>query len=227
MKNLAIIPARGGSKRIPKKNIKDFLSKPIIAYSIETALKCDFFDTVMVSTDDREIADIAKQFGASIPFWRSKENASDYATTVDVLLEVIKMYEQEATFFDNVCCIYPTAPFITIQDLKQGLKFLNSVSSCLPVVEFEFPIFRALKNDKNQTIRFAWPEHEKTRSQDLETFYHDAGQWYWIQTRALLQQKTLITASSKSIRKSRMVAQDIDTEDDWKLAELKYSLMNE
>lgn len=224
MKNLAIIPARGGSKRIPRKNIKEFLGKPIIVYSIETALKSELFDEVMVSTDDEEIAEVSKEYGAKVPFMRSDENADDYATTVDVLLEVLTEYGKRDFDFDQVCCLYPTAPFVTEEDLKKGLKLLGKATSSIPVVEFEFPVQRAFKKDKEHSINFAWPKHEKNRSQDLETYFHDAGQWYWIRTDELIKQETLVTSNCKAVVKSKMVVQDIDTKEDWKLAELKFSL---
>lgn len=225
MSNLAIIPARGGSKRIPRKNIKDFLGKPIIAYSIETALESGLFDEVMVSTEDEEIAEIAEKNGARIPFMRSDENASDYATTVDVLLEVIEKYKEENKTFDNVCCIYPTAPFVRVGDLEKGFQLLQNSTSSLPVIEYEFPVLRAFKIDENKNIHFAWSKYKKARSQDLETYYHDAGQWYWIKEKTLTLEKTLITSASKAVKKSHLVVQDIDTEQDWELAELKYSLI--
>lgn len=226
MKNLAIIPARGGSKRIPRKNIKNFLGKPIIAYSIEAALKSELFDEVMVSTDDEEIARVAREFGARVPFMRSEKNADDYATTVEVLLEVLSEYKKGDLDFDQVCCLYPTAPFVTEADLKKGLKLLEKATSSLPVVEFEFPIQRAFKKHKERNIQFAWPEHEKTRSQDLETYFHDAGQWYWIKTEDLEKKETLITSNCKVVEKSRVAVQDIDTLEDWELAEMKYTYLN-
>lgn len=227
MSNLAIIPARGGSKRIPRKNVKDFLGKPIIAYSIETALGCELFEEVMVSTEDKEIADIAKQYGASVPFFRSEENASDYATTVEVLVEVIDDFSKEKKAFENICCIYPTAPFVSVEDLKEGFKLLKSADSALPVVEFDFPIMRAFQKDDNHDINYVWPEHEFTRSQDLDTYYHDAGQWYWIKCQILKKYKSLITPNTKALKKRRITVQDIDTAEDWRIAELKYSLLNE
>lgn len=222
MKNLAIIPARGGSKRIPRKNIRDFLGKPIIAYSIEVALKSKLFDEVMVSTDDVEIADVAKKYEAKVPFMRSEANSDDFASTVEVLLEVLDDYERIGKTFDNVCCIYPTAPFITVQDLRSGYRLLEDATSVLPVVEFEFPILRAFKKNENGYIEYAWPEYENSRSQDLDSFYHDAGQWYWMKVSSLLELKTLITPKTKSIIKSPLTVQDIDKIDDWKIAELKY-----
>lgn len=226
MKNLAIIPARGGSKRIPRKNIKDFLGEPIIAYSIETALESGLFDEVMVSTDDGEIAGIAQDYGAEVPFMRSEGNADDYATTVDVLLEVLKEYGKRNLEFDHVCCLYPTAPFVTTEDLQKGFALLKEATSSLPVVAFEFPVQRAFKKNNENKVQYAWPEHEKTRSQDLETFYHDAGQWYWIKTDELIKQETLITSNCKAIEKSSMAVQDIDTPEDWRLAEMKLSYLS-
>lgn len=227
MKKLAVIPARGGSKRIPRKNIKDFLGKPIIAYSIETALESNLFDEVMVSTDDQEIANVAKKYGAKVPFMRSAENANDYATTVDVLLEVVDEYQRRGMKFGALCCLYPTAPFVSLNDLKMGFELLNKATSSLPVVEFDFPVLRALKQDEDQNISFAWPEHEKMRSQDMESYYHDAGQWYWVMTKELESQKTLVTDNCKVIKKDRMSVQDIDTVQDWQLAELKYQVISE
>ena len=225
MKNLAIIPARGGSKRIPRKNIKDFLGKPIIAYSIETALESRLFDEVMVSTDDGEIAGVAQDYGAEVPFMRSDENANDYATTVEVLLEVLEEYGKRNLDFDHVCCLYPTAPFVTKEDLQKGFGLLEEANSSLPVVAFEFPVQRAFKKNKDQTIHYAWPKHERTRSQDLDTYYHDAGQWYWIKTEELQTEETLVTSQCKAVEKNSMAVQDIDNEEDWKLAELKFRLV--
>jgi N-acylneuraminate cytidylyltransferase len=227
MNNLAIIPARGGSKRIPRKNVKDFLGKPIIAYSIEAAFESELFDEVMVSTDDEEIAEMAKEYGAQLPFMRSAENADDFATTVDVLLEVIQVYKRNDKAFENICCLYPTAPFVKARDLKQGYNLLGNADSSLPVVEFDFPVQRAFRKDEEQNIRYAWPENETTRSQDLEPHFHDAGQWYWIKTSKLLKEKSLITSRCKYIEKSRMRVQDIDTLEDWKLAEMKYKLIKD
>lgn len=222
MKNLAIIPARGGSKRIPRKNIKDFLGKPIIAYSIETALESGLFKEVMVSTDDEEIAEVAQEYGAKVPFMRSPENADDYATTVDVLLEVIREYKVHDKHFENICCLYPTAPLTDIEDLKKGLELLSKGGSSLPVMRFNYPLLRALEVEKNDLVKYAWPEYEKARSQDLDTYYHDAGQWYWSKVKELIKYETFITPNTHVIIKREMEVHDIDTHDDWKLAELKY-----
>jgi N-acylneuraminate cytidylyltransferase len=226
-KNLCIIPARGGSKRIPRKNIKDFLGKPIIAYSIEAALKSELFDEVMVSTDDEEIAEVAKKYGAKVPFMRSKENADDYATTVDVLIEVVNNYKQSGKEFDYCCCIYPTAPLVKIEKLKSGFEKLKAdeFDSVFPVVNFSYPIWRGLKKTSKDKFKMVWPEHLNSRSQDLEEVYHDAGQWYWFKPKHLLKNKTLFGDHTSCVVLEATEVQDIDTEMDWKLAELKYELL--
>lgn len=228
MNNLAIIPARGGSKRIPRKNIKNFLGKPIIAYSIEVALKSKLFDEVIVSTDDDEIALVASQFGASIPFMRSFENADDHATLSDVLIEVITRYYEFGKTFKNVCCILPTAPLISTDNLKEAFSKLNNeqFDSVCPIVEFSYPILRALEINSSQKLQMIWPENLKTRSQDLESAYHDSGSFYWIKTEALLSQKSLFCKNGGAIVLPPVKVQDIDTESDWELAELKYQLVN-
>ncbi|MDT0645916.1 pseudaminic acid cytidylyltransferase [Zunongwangia sp. F260] len=225
-RNLCIIPARGGSKRIPRKNIRSFMGKPIIAYSIEAALNSGLFDEVMVSTDDEEIAEIARKYGADIPFMRSKENANDFATTVDVLLEVLEEYDAEGKEFENMCCIYPTAPFITEAKLVEAFEKLSreNLDAVFPVIPFGYPIQRSLKYYNNK-LRFFFPEYEKSRSQDLEKAYHDAGQFYFIRTENFVRNKSIITENTGGIIIAEMEAQDIDTETDWNLAELKYELI--
>lgn len=227
MSNLAIIPARGGSKRIPKKNIKSFLGKPIIAYSIEAALKSKLFDEVMVSTDDDEIAKIAISYGATVPFLRSHKNADDFATTFDVINEVVLKYKSLNKIFDYTCCIYACAPFVTENKLTEAFDLIKkkSFDSVLPITAFGFPIQRAFKIDKNYKTAFFNPEFSLTRSQDLEQSYHDVGQFYWMNTLKCLQKKAVITDNTGSIVISEMEAQDVDTELDWKLAELKYGLL--
>ena len=219
--NLAIIPARGGSKRIPRKNIKIFLGKPIIAYSIEAALESHLFDEVMVSTDDNEIAEIAKQYGALVPFIRSNQNANDHATTMDVIQEVISSYQDNNRTFKNVCCIYPTAPLLTIQDLNKGYLMLTEggFDTVLPVSAFSYPIWRSLKLENDKAM-MNWPEHILSRSQDLPIAYHDAGQWYWLRTNNPLQ--SLFTENTGAVVIEEERVQDIDTESDWQLAEIKY-----
>lgn len=226
MKNLAIIPARGGSKRIPRKNIRDFLGKPIIAYSIETALESGLFDEVMVSTDDDEIAEVAEQYGAKVPFMRSKENADDFATTVEVLVEVLQTYKRHGEFFDNGCCIYATAPLVKPTFIDSGYEKLvdENFSTVFPVVDFSYPIQRSLKLDIKGKAEMYWPEHLESRSQDLPKAYHDAGQFYWFNVEELLKEKKLFGKNSGTIVLPNSIVQDIDTEEDWKLAELKAKL---
>ena len=226
MSNLAIIPARGGSKRIPRKNIRDFLGKPIIAYSIETALESGLFEEVMVSTDDKEIAEVAKKYGAKVPFMRSEENADDYATTVDVLVEVLQTFQQQGKDFESGCCIYPTAPLLKPSSLISGYeKLINeSFSTVFPVVEFPYPIQRSLKLIGNDKVEMNWPEHIGSRSQDLPMAYHDAGQFYWFNMEELIKEKKLFGENCAAIVLTSSSVQDIDTEEDWKLAEMKAKL---
>ncbi|TYB78755.1 pseudaminic acid cytidylyltransferase [Bizionia myxarmorum] len=227
MANLAIIPARGGSKRIPRKNIKSFLGKPIIAYSIEAALNSNLFDEVMVSTDDEEIAEIAIKYGAKVPFLRSEKNADDYASTVDVIIEVVETYKNNDKLFDYVCCIYPTAPFVTVQKLNKSLELIKSklLDTVFPVIQYSFPVQRAMRAFEKDFIRMIQPEYMGARSQDLEPTYHDAGQFYWLKTEKIVLQRKLWTDCTGYIEINELEAQDIDTETDWKIAELKYKMM--
>lgn len=224
MKNLCIIPARGGSKRIPRKNIKDFLGKPIIAYSIEVALKSGLFQEVMVSTDDEEIAEISKKFGAKVPFLRSEKTSTDFATTLDVIKEVLASYRKLGPEYDYVCCIYPTAPLVKIEHLNEGfIRLTKEKRDCVfPVVPFSYPIWRGLRIKDNLT-EMIWKGHEKSRSQDLEQVYHDAGQWYWFKPSNI--NDSLWTNNTSSVVLSETEVQDIDNETDWKLAEMKYELL--
>jgi pseudaminic acid cytidylyltransferase len=220
MARLAIIPARGGSKRIPRKNIKNFHGKPIIAYSIEAALKSGLFDEVMVSTDDVEIKNISLELGAKVPFLRSENTSNDTATTLEVIREVLESYKKEDRTFDEVCCIYPTAPLMKSSHLTAGLDLLeNEIASVFPVVPFSFPILRSLKVDEDNFVSMNWPEYSHTRSQDLPAAYHDAGQWYWL--RPELISNSLYSDNSKVIILSEMEVQDIDNESDWKMAEVR------
>lgn len=226
MPNLAIIPARGGSKRIPGKNIKSFLGKPIIAYSIEAALSSGLFDEVMVSTDDLEIAAIAIAYGATVPFMRSDKTATDFATTFDVIQEVVKEYELVGKSFEFTCCIYACAPFVTNEKLINSFQILkqNNFDSVFPIMPYGFPIQRALRKEENK-VNFFYPEFSLSRSQDLEKSFHDAGQFYWMNTAVCLEKKQMLTNNSGSIVLSELEGQDIDNEVDWKLAELKYELL--
>jgi N-acylneuraminate cytidylyltransferase len=222
---IAIIPARGGSKRIPRKNIRDFLGKPIIAYVIETALQSGLFDEVMVSTEDDEIAHIATQYGAQVPFHRSLANANDYAGTADVLLEVLATYAEQGRTFVYGCCLYPTAPLITPALLQAGWELLSAgeYDAVFPVLPHSHPIQRALKIENNK-VSMIWPENVLARSQDLPTTYHDAGQFYWFAATPLQQKKQLLTDNASALIISNIQAQDIDNLDDWQMAELKYQL---
>jgi len=227
MANLCIIPARGGSKRILRKNIKAFLGKPIIAYSIESALNSGLFDEVMVSTDDFEIAETAKKYGAKVPFLRSDKNSNDFATTFDVIEEVVLEYKKNGFTFEYTCCIYSCAPFVTAAKLIESFEKMikNRFDSIFPVMAFGFPIQRALRLDADKKTSFFYPEYALTRSQDLTSSYHDAGQFYWMNTEKCINQKSILTQNTGSIIISVLEGQDIDNEVDWKLAELKYELL--
>lgn len=224
---LAIITARGGSKRIPKKNIKEFSGKPIIAYSIEAALESGIFDEVMVSTDSEEIADIAVQCGAKVPFMRSAAASDDFATTNDVLKEVVAEYASRGIQFDYVCCLYPTAPFITRNKILEAFNLLknNDVDQVVPVVRFSFPPQRCYVINKEGNLVYKWPENQSKRSQDLEPFYHDAGQFYFYNARVFYDEKKPTDFLSKAYELSDLEVQDIDNIEDWKIAEIKYKLM--
>lgn len=222
---IAIITARGGSKRIPYKNIKEFCGKPIIEYSIRAALESGIFDTVMVSTDDEKIAQIAKRVGAEVPFMRSERTANDFASTADVLREVFDEYGKRNEYFTQACCIYPTAPFVTGEKLKLAMKKLKDAhKDCImPVVEFSFPPMRGM-TVQNDCLEYKWSEYANKRSQDLEKIYHDCGQFYCFMVEQFLEMGNLVTKNTGFIIVDEMEAQDIDNETDWKLAELKYKL---
>lgn len=226
-KCVAIITARGGSKRIPGKNIRDFCGQPIIKYSIEAALCSDLFNEVMVSTDDMEIAEISKNFGAKIPFMRSKKTSDDYATTADVIEEVLLEYQKLGQNFDYACCIYPTTPFITSKKLKNAFDNLinTDADSLIPVVKFGYPIQRALKIENNK-VKLLFPENINKRSQDLEQTYHDCGQFYFLKTETFLKDKSLFTENTAFLEIPESEVQDIDIEEDWKIAELKFVKLN-
>jgi pseudaminic acid cytidylyltransferase len=229
MKNcLAIITARGGSKRIPRKNIKNFLGSPIIKYSIDAALTAGCFSEIMVSTDDEEIASLALSLGAKVPFMRSNENSNDFATTADVITEVLQMYKDEGKHFDYACCIYPTAPFVTGFKLNEAYRMLikKKAETVVPVVSYGFPILRSFKME-NGIIKMNWPEYMSTRSQDLPPAYHDCGQFYFINTDLFLKNKKLFSDNSLGYEIPESEVQDIDTEEDWKVAEIKYTFLLE
>ncbi len=228
MNILALIPARGGSKRIKNKNITDFCAKPIISYPITVAKNSGLFTDIMVSTDDAKIAEIAKGYGADIPFLRSEKNSDDFATTTDVVLEVIAEYEKQGKHYDFVCCIYPTAVFVTEQILKTAKGFLTSgeANSVFPIVKFSFPPQRGLRIGENGFTSFINKEHEFTRSQDLEPMYHDSGQFYFLNTVDFLTEKALVLSRTKPIIVEETQIQDIDNITDLQIAELKYRLQN-
>ncbi|GAB3960889.1 pseudaminic acid cytidylyltransferase [Spirosoma harenae] len=228
MSAVAIITARGGSKRIPRKNIRPFLGKPIIAYVIKAALASGLFDEVMVSTDDEEIAAISRQYGALVPFLRQPQTSDDYAITADVLQEVLDQYGQQGRFFEYACCLYPTAPFIKPDLLKRAFSTLNqkSFDTVYPAQPFSFPIQRAIRL-RDSSVEWFQPEHALTRSQDLEPAYHDAGQFYFFRVANFQQKRRLITDNSGAIVISEMDAHDIDNEIDWQVAELKYKVMSD
>lgn len=228
-KKIAIITARGGSKRIPKKNIKDFCGIPIIAYSIKTAIESGIFDEVMVSTDSEEIALISKKYGAVVPFMRSSSTSDDFATTEDVILEVLKKYKEIGKEFGQVCCLYPTAPFVTVEILKEAVQIMDEKEPAvvIPVVQFSYPPQRCFVIDNSGYAKFKYPEYIEARSQDLEKQYHDVGQFYVYNTEKLIKENGKIIDDFVPIVISEMQAQDIDNEDDWKLAELKYRYIND
>ena len=226
MSSVAIITARGGSKRIPKKNIKLFCGKPIIAYSIEAALESGCFDEVMVSTDSVEIASIASEYGAKIPFLRSAKTSNDIATTADVIKEVLDEYANKQLFFDYFCCIYPTAPFVTAAKLQDAFfRIKKTDADCvMPVVSFSFPPQRAFVI-RDEKIQYQYPEYRDMRSQDLEPIYHDCGQFYFCKTNSFNINGALVTNNTYPLIISELEVQDIDNESDWKLAEIKYQNM--
>ena len=226
-KAIAIITARGGSKRIPKKNIKEFCGKPIIAYSIEAAIKSEKFSEVMVSTDSQEIAEIAKKYGAKVPFLRSERTSDDYATTSDVLLEVISRYKEQGREFQYICCIYPTAPFVTKEKLTEAIELIDTKKALavMPIVEFSYPPQRCYVMNANSSIEYKYPQYARSRSQDLEKQYHDAGQFYVYDVEYYLKSTGKIMDNITPIIVKELEVQDIDNEIDWQMAEMKYQLM--
>lgn len=222
---IAIITARGGSRRIPKKNIRDFCGRPILCYSIEAAFKSQIFSEVMVSTDSEEIAEIARKEGASVPFFRKPETSGDYATTADVLAEVFEEYRKRNRMFEIGCCIYPTAPFITPRKLWECLELLKkeNADSAMPVVRYSFPPQRGMEIEDGY-LKIKWPETYMMRSQDLPPVYHDAGQFYFFRAESFLKTGKIVGDRCAPFVVSDLEVQDIDNEEDWKIAELKYRL---
>ena len=226
MSAIAIITARGGSKRIPGKNKKEFLGKPILWYSIEAAKASGVFDEVMVSTDDEEIAELARQAGAAVPFMRSERTANDYATTSDVLGEVFEEYRSRGRQFHWACCIYPTAPFVTPAKLQAAMDRLQQEKAdcVIPVVRFSFPPQRSLVLQDGALV-YKWPENRSVRTQDLEPFYHDSGQFYCFLVDSFLKTGQVIDGKVLPIEVPDTEVQDIDEPSDWRLAEMKYQYM--
>jgi len=225
--NVAIIPARNGSKRLPKKNIRDFLGKPIIAYSIETAIASKLFDMVLVSTDSEEIAAIARQYGAITPFIRPSVISDDITATSPVVEHAIQWLKSNGNIINNACCIYATAPFILPEFLEKGYKILirKSCSTVYSVTSYTFPIFRASQITNDGNLKMFWPEYELTRSQDLPEAYHDAGQFYWLNVDKFLNEKNFYTDDSWPVILPRYLVQDIDNLEDWTRAEYMYKSM--
>ena len=225
--NICVIPARGGSKRIPRKNIKFFNGKPIIAYSIETALASSCIDQVIVSTDDKKISEVAKEYGAQVPFIRPEKLSTDYMTTAPVISHAVEWMETHGNPIDAVCCLYGTAPFVQteiISDAYEKFKDMNA-DFCFSVTSFPFPIQRALRISKSNKVDMFQPEHLNTRSQDLEEAYHDAGQFYWGTKKAFRSDATILSGVVIPYVLPRHLVQDIDTLEDWKRAEIMHKVM--
>lgn len=222
MSIVAIITARGGSKRIPRKNIKEFMGKPMIAYAIDAALNSKIFDEVMVSTDDSEIAEIAKKYGAKVPFMRSAKTSNDLASTSEVLNEVINEYKKQKMSFDEICCIYPCVPFLTANVIKNSYeKFKTSgADRLIPVVKYSFPIQRALKLNEKGLLEYREPDCVLKRSQDLEPMYHDVGMFYFF------KHEKMDSNSIAMFEMDELMVQDIDNESDWQMAEMKYRILH-
>ncbi len=227
-KKIAIITARGGSKRIPRKNIKEFCGRPIIEYSIEAALNARVYDEVMVSTDDETIAEISRKAGANIPFMRSEQTSGDFATTAEVLFEVFDWYKNQNKVFDYASCIYPTAPFVTVDKLREGMELLikKEGSILMPVVKYSYPPQRSMVKH-GDFLESKWPEYYNSRSQDLEAFYHDCGQFYCYDVKKFYACSGRFTKEIVPMILPELEVQDIDNEADWKIAEMKYKLMLE
>ncbi len=226
---LAVIPARGGSKRIPRKNIKHFGGKPMVAWSIEAALQSGCFERVLVSTDDNEIAHVAQAHGAEVPFVRPPELSDDHTGTIPVIAHAIQWQNDHGTPATQVCCIYATAPFVQVQDLQRGLSLLQSSGAdyAFSVTSYAFPIQRAIRITPDQRVEMFQPDHFNTRSQDLEEAWHDAGQFYWGQAAAWLAGKPLFSQGSAPVQLQRHRVQDIDTPEDWTRAEWMFKALQE
>ena len=227
MSVVVVIPARGGSKRIPHKNIKLFCGKPMMAYSIEAAKNAGIFDRIIVSTDSKEIASIAKESGAEVPFMRPCELADDQTGTDAVILHALKRLMEDGEKIDYICCIYATAPFVKAEYVTKGYNVLRAehATSCFSVTTYSFPIFRSLKINNQNRLEMFWPECRETRSQDLPEAYHDAGQFYWADAKKYLKEKQFYSKDATPVILPRYLVQDIDTPEDWETAEKMFSVL--
>jgi len=222
---IAIIPARGGSKRIPRKNIRPFMGKPMIVYAIDTAIQSGLFTTVMVSTDDTEIAEVAQQAGASVPFMRSAETSDDYATTADVLLEVLDRYHALGENFKTLCCVYPCVPLLTAETLCHAYHCFEGHDALVPVCKYSSPVEWAMTIEEGRIVHYD-VQVKNVRSQDLIPKYHDVGMFYFTTVHSLQTTKSLLPEGTRAFIIDEMQCQDIDNEADWKMAELKYQLQH-
>lgn len=224
---LALIPARGGSKRIPGKNIRLFCGQPILTYSIAAVRESGLFDRVIVSTDSPQIADVARQYGAEVPFLRSEQASDDHAPLLDVMREVVAQLAADGEVYDQLCCVLPTAPLVTVRRLQQAYELFvqKGLDAVFPIVRFGYPIQRALTLSPNGLVSMLQPEQYLTRSQDLAPTYHDAGQFYWLRTAPCFASGRVFTDNCGGIEIPELEAQDIDNETDWQLCELKYQLL--
>jgi len=225
--NICVIPARGGSKRIPRKNIKIFNGKPIISFSIEAAVASGCFDKVIVSTDDNEIAAVAKDFGAEVPFMRPAEISNDLSATNPVISHAVDWMESKGTLINHVCCLYATAPFIEPNSISNAYKKFKEVNAdfCFSVTSFPFPIQRAIKITENDNVELFQPEHFLSRSQDLDEAYHDAGQFYWGTKQAFNKDISILSETVIPFILPRYLVQDIDSPEDWVRAELMHQVI--
>jgi pseudaminic acid cytidylyltransferase len=226
---IAIIPARGGSKRIPGKNIKLFAGQPVLAYSLRAALASKCFDEIIVSTDDEEIAHIARKFGASTPFMRPSELACDHTVLVDVIIHAIQWFQERGQFVSEACCIFATAPFVTPKALSLGLETLQATGRnfALSITSFPFPVQRAIRIAADGSINAMYPEFRETRSQDLEQGWHDAGQFCWGTSHAFLERIPVFSEHTAGVVLPRHLVQDLDTMEDWRRAELMYEVLRQ
>ena len=225
--NVAIIPARIGSQRIPKKNVKPFVGTPIIAYSISVARETKLFDRIIVSTDSKEIARVVEDYGAEVPFMRPMELADDYTGTDEVALHALKWLLERGESVEYICCIYATAPFIQAKYICQGYEILRKqrATSAFAVSHFSYPIFRALKVNETGNLEMFWPQYTETRSQDLPDAYQDAAQFYWAESNIFLERKSFLSENTVPIVIPRHLVHDIDTHEDWEVAELVFKAL--